>query len=213
MQERTVETLLIATGNHSKFEEMGEEFRELGLSVTLPEREGFELTRPESGRTYHENARIKAEEGFEKSQLPSLADDSGLEVDHLDGSPGVKSDRWLGADASATEKNRALLEKLDGVPTSRRTARFICTMVLFTEKGEHLKSTGTCEGRIAEEPRGTGGFGYDPVFEVEDADWQTFAEVDATVKNWISHRALALNELISRMKSEGLLPQRNPSKG
>lgn len=194
--------LLISTGNESKVEEIGQELRELGIEVTSPEREGFTLDRPESGSNYHENARIKADEGYEKSGLPSLADDSGLEVDHLDGKPGIRSDRWGPEGAGAEEKNRLLLEKLEGVPTEKRTARFVCSIVLVDGDGEQYHTQGICEGRIAEQPSGEEGFGYDPVFEVEQADWKTFAEVDSSVKNWISHRALALNELISRLRSE-----------
>lgn len=197
-----IDRLLIATGNPSKVEEIGEELREIGVAVTSPDEEGFELTRPESGSTYHENARIKAEEGYDKSGLASLADDSGLEVDALDGRPGVRSDRWGPEGATAEEKNRLLLEKLEGVPREERSARFVCSIVLFDGDGERYHTRGICEGRIAEEPSGSEGFGYDPVFEVERADGKTFAELDASVKNWISHRALALNELISRLRSE-----------
>jgi XTP/dITP diphosphohydrolase len=194
--------ILIATGNESKVDEIGQELRDIGIEVTSPEREGFSLTRPESGSTYHENARIKAEEGYDKSGLPSLADDSGLEVDALDGRPGIRSDRWGPEGATPEEKNQLLLEKLKGIPTEERTARFVCSIVLFDQQGERYQTKGVCEGRIAEEPSGHEGFGYDPVFEVEQADWKTFAEVDASVKNWISHRARALNELISRLRSE-----------
>jgi XTP/dITP diphosphohydrolase len=201
-----VKTLLLATGNSGKVEEIGGEFHELGIEVTSPGQENFQLERPEAGQTYHENASIKAQEGYEKSSLPSLADDSGLEVDALDGQPGIHSDRWGGEDASDKATNQKLLDKLDGIPPEERTARFICAMVLYDESGERIVTRGVCEGRIAQVPRGENGFGYDPVFEVKEADWATFAELDPTIKEWISHRAKALNELISRMRSNGLLP-------
>lgn len=197
--------LLIATGNDSKVDEIAHELEPYDLNVTSPGQRGFGLNRPESGRTYHENARIKAEEGYDKSGLPSLADDSGLEVDGLDGKPGVKSDRWAGEDATTEDKIQKLLNELDGVADGDRTARFVCSMVLFDETGERLHTRGSCEGRIANEPTGDGGFGYDPIFEVKRADFNTFAELDESVKQWLSHRAIALNEMISRMKSEELL--------
>jgi XTP/dITP diphosphohydrolase len=209
MSDEPYHKILIASGNDGKIKEMGDEFRELGVSVTSPKTEGFSLERPEAGVTYHDNARIKAEEAFEKSKIPSLADDSGLEVDFLNGKPGVHSDRWGGPNYTADDKNSLLLEKLDGTPPEKRTARFVCTMVLFDNEGEHLRTSGVCEGRIATEPRGEGGFGYDPVFEVQEAGWKTFAELDKTVKQWLSHRAIALNEMISLMKQERLIPKLN----
>ncbi len=200
-----IERLLVATGNSSKVDEIADEFREFGIPVTSPAEEGMELERPESGKTYHENARIKAEEGYDKTNLPSLADDSGLEVDALDGRPGIRSDRWAGPDATDAEKNKYLLEKLRDVPIEDRTARFVCEMVLFDDSGEHLHTRGVCEGRIARESSGEEGFGYDPLFRVEQAEDKTFAELDPTVKNWISHRARALNEMISLLREEDLL--------
>lgn len=204
--------LLIATGNEHKFEEVGDEFRELGITPLSLNDVGISLDRPESGQNYHENALIKAQEAFDKAGEPSLADDSGLEVDALDGAPGVRSDRWAGENADAKEKNDLLLEKLDGVPTEDRTARYVCEMVLVDETGERLRSRGVCEGRIAKSPSGDGGFGYDPIFEVREKNWRTFGELPSDVKLWISHRARALNEMISLMKDEGLLPERRDAR-
>jgi XTP/dITP diphosphohydrolase len=201
-----IDRLLVATGNPSKVEEIADEFREFGTDVTSPEKEGLELERPESGKNYHENARIKAEEGYDKTGLPSLADDSGLEVEALDGRPGIRSDRWAGIDANADEKNEYLLEKLEDVPPEERTARFVCEMVLFDDTGERLHTRGVCEGSIAREPSGDQGFGYDPLFRVKQAEDKTFAELGSAVKNWISHRARALNELISLLREQNLLP-------
>lgn len=197
-----IDRLLIATGNENKFNEMQKEFQELGIECIFPANIDIELERPEVGETYHENARIKAEEGYDKIGLPSLADDSGLEVDALDGAPGVYSDRWAGDNADASDRNQLLLEKLQGVKTPERTARFICEMVLFDESGERIKTRGVCEGRIAKEPSGDRGFGYDPVFEVKEAEWKTFASLNPEVKQWISHRALALNQMISYLRDE-----------
>lgn len=206
--------LLIATGNPHKFEEIGDEFRELGITPVSLDDIGIRLERPEAGSTYHENARIKAEEAYEKTTVESLADDSGLEVDALDGAPGVRSDRWAGDDATAEDKNNFLLEKLEGVSLEDRTARYVCEMVLVDGTGERLRSRGVCEGRIALEPSGEEGFGYDPIFQVEQRNWETFGSLPAEVKGWISHRAVALNEMISLMKDQDLLPDHegvNPS--
>ena len=195
-----MQTLLIATGNPGKFEEISEELDEIGVeAVSLEERE-IELERPESGKSYYENARIKADEGYEKSGLPTLADDSGIEVDALDGDPGIHSDRWAG-DVSAEERNQELLSRLNGVSESERTARFLCDMVLVDQNQEQFHTRGVCEGTIARKPRGEGGFGYDPIFEINAEDGRTFAEVAPRVKRWVSHRGKALNKMISLISS------------
>jgi len=198
----SVQTLLIATGNPGKYEEISEELDEIGVeAVSLADR-GIELKRPEAGKTYHENARIKADEGHEKSGLPALADDSGLEVDALDGEPGIYSDRWAG-DVTAEERNQKLLSRLQGVSESKRTARFVCDMVLVEEGEEKFHARGVCQGMIARKPRGEGGFGYDPIFEIDAEDGRTFAEVAPRVKRWVSHRGKALNKMISLISSAG----------
>ena len=192
--------ILLATGNRNKYREIKKELSEIGIETLFPADEGIELERPESGDTYLENARIKADEGFEKSGLPSLADDSGLEVDALDGAPGIYSDRWAGEDLTCEQKNKYLLEKLEDVPEEERTARFICEMTLVDDSEQLFSTRGVCEGRIASAPRGERGFGYDPVFEVKQADFKTFGELPPRTKNWISHRALALNRMISLIR-------------
>lgn len=192
--------LLIATSNSGKFREMSEEFSEVGIEAVSLDEEDLRLERPEAGDNYHENARIKADEGHEKSGLPTLADDSGLEVDALDGAPGIHSDRWAGNDVAPEERNQKLLDKLEGIPAEQRTARFVCNMVLVEDGEERFVSEGTCEGRIAESPRGDHGFGYDPIFEVKEKDWKTFGELAPRVKQWMSHRARALHEMISMME-------------
>ncbi len=194
-----IERLLIATSNLGKYREMAGELEPLGLPVTSLEEEGIALDRPESGDTYRENAAIKAREGFEKSRLPSLADDSGLEVDALGGEPGVYSDRWAG-DVTANERNRLLLERLEEASGEERTARFVCEMVLVDEDEVRFGTRGVCEGRIAEEPRGDRGFGYDPIFEVEEREFRTFGELGSDVKRTVSHRARALEAMIEELK-------------
>lgn len=155
---------------------------ELGLPWPEPE---------ETGETFEENARIKATFAHEHFGMPALADDSGLEVDALDGEPGVRSSRYAGPCASDEENNRRLLLALQDVPDAERTARFRCTMVFVDESGCEIIATGTCEGRIGFEPKGEGGFGYDPLFLPDEAPGRTMAELSPEEKDRISHRGRA----------------------
>ncbi len=149
----------------------------------------------ETGATFEENARIKAMEARERFALAALADDSGLEVDPLDGEPGVRSSRYAGECATDAENNARLLLALKDVPDADRTARFRCVIVFIDEDGSELVATGTCEGKIAHEPRGDKGFGYDPLFEPDATPGRRMAELDTAEKNAISHRGAALRNL------------------
>ena len=194
------EKLVVATGNLHKFKEISARLKETPTEAISLRSKGVSLERPEAGENYFENAKIKADEAFEKLQLPALADDSGLEVDALGGAPGIYSDRWVGTDADASMRNKKLLEKLEGRPVVRRGARYICEMVVVDKTGLKYHTRGICEGRIAQSPRGGSGFGYDPIFEVEAAAWETFGELSDQVKSRISHRAIALNKLLSQLR-------------
>lgn len=155
----------------------------------------------EDGETYVENAIKKATQISEYTGLPTLADDSGLEVDALDGAPGIHSARYAGEGASDAERVQKLLEALKDVSEPQRTARFQCT-VAIVEPGEKSRvAVGVCEGQIIREPRGTHGFGYDPVFMPSGYD-QTFAELGDEVKNQISHRAKAF-AMVKKLLSDG----------
>ena len=145
----------------------------------------------EEGASYEENALEKARHYFALTGVPALADDSGLEVDHLAGKPGVRSARFAGETASYTQKNEVVLALLAGVPVEKRGARFVCAIAYVDARGDSYVVTGECEGRINEAIRGSSGFGYDPIFVPEGFD-QTFGELGETVKNRISHRAKAL---------------------
>lgn len=195
-----IDHVLIATSNQGKYREMAEDLEEIGLETSSLDDHGISLERPEKGQTYHENARIKADEAHQKTGVPSLAEDSGIEVDALDGRPGIRSDRWAG-DATPEEKNELLLQRLEETDSADRVARYVSDMVLVAEGEEILHTQGTCEGRIAGEPRGDGGFGYDPIFEVSIRDNRTFGELGQAVKESISHRARALNKLISYLQN------------
>jgi XTP/dITP diphosphohydrolase len=146
----------------------------------------------EDRETYQDNALKKASEIAEFTGQRTLADDSGLEVDALDGAPGVYSARYAGENASDADRIHKLLEALKETPDSQRTARFVCAVAIAAPNGESQTVVGVCEGRIIHVPRGTHGFGYDPVF-IPDGYEQTFAELGDAVKNRISHRARALN--------------------
>jgi XTP/dITP diphosphohydrolase len=161
----------------------------------------------ESGDTYLENALLKARTLARFSGKAVIADDSGIEIDALDGAPGVRSARFAGPRATDEENNSRMEELLRDVPPERRTARYRCVAVLVTPEGDELAAEGTCEGRIALSPRGTGGFGYDPWF-VPAGQEQSFGELPADLKHSISHRGKALRALAEKMTDQGILRKR-----
>jgi XTP/dITP diphosphohydrolase len=189
-----VGVLLVATGNPDK----GREIVRLlgGLPVELRTLSDVpDLSLPEeTGATLEENAILKARAAFEATGLPSVAEDTGLEVEALGGLPGVRSARYAGEDASYADNVRKLLRELAGVEESRRGARFVCVVALYRGDGRILLFTGAAEGRILEAPRGSGGFGYDPVF-YSLAARRTFAEMTPEEKARYSHRGAALRKL------------------
>jgi XTP/dITP diphosphohydrolase len=193
-EERTLKRILVATSNPGKVREYEELLASLSvpLEITFPAQEGLFMEAEESGESFEENARIKALAFSRASGLLTLADDSGLEVDALDGAPGVRSARYAGPDASDTDRYRKLLEALREVGPGKRGARFRCVVALAQPDGAVYTATGTCEGHIAFAPRGAHGFGYDPVFVVEGYGGQTMAELAPDEKNRISHRARAV---------------------
>lgn len=189
--------LLIATNNPGKVREYEELLQDLhGVELTFPAQEGLNLEVEESGETFEENARLKAVAHARASGLPTLADDSGLEVDALDGAPGVRSARYAGPGASDVDRYRRLLAALAGVPAGRRSARFRCVVALALPEGSVHTAEGTCEGEIGHDPRGEFGFGYDPVFIVAGQERRTMAELEPEVKNRISHRARAVQAML-----------------
>lgn len=149
---------------------------------------------PETGSTFEENAAMKAEWVFSRKRTWTLADDSGLEVDALSGEPGVYSSRYAGEDQDNEKNIQKLLENLDGVASAQRSARFRCAMVLLGPDIDRCTVGGVCEGAITFTPRGSGGFGYDPIF-IPEGYARTFAEMDRAEKNSISHRGKALSAL------------------
>ncbi len=182
--------LLVATNNPGKVAEFRQLLEGCGWDVVTPAELGLSVQIEESGQTYAENATIKAVEYARVSGLVALADDSGLEVDALNGRPGVLSARYAGPDRTDEERVRALLKELRNVPDERRTARFRAVIAIAEPAGRVTLVEGAVEGRIAAEPRGENGFGYDPVFLLPQRDLTT-AELPADEKNLISHRGVA----------------------
>lgn len=182
--------LLLATNNPGKLKEMSVLLSELALEVTTPLEQGIHLEVDESGKTFEANAKLKAEAFSSFSGLMSLSDDSGLEVDVLKGEPGVMSARYAGPNASDQDRVQYLLDKLKGIPLGRRSARFRCVMAI-SRPGEEVEIfEGVCEGVIGEEPKGSGGFGYDPIFYIPSLG-VNMAELSIENKNSISHRGIA----------------------
>ncbi len=197
--------LVIATNNHGKLDELRELLRGVNVEVlSLKDVSRKPIVVVEDGETFEHNAIKKAREVAAATMMLTLADDSGLEVDALGGAPGVRSARFAGERATDAENNAALLSALDdleadtlGARTSEYTARFRCVLALvdpFLRDGEPFVVEGTCAGKITRTPRGSGGFGYDPLFLVDGTD-KTMAELNEAEKNTLSHRARATQKL------------------
>jgi XTP/dITP diphosphohydrolase len=181
----------LASRNPGKVREVAAIYAALGAEIVGLDRWPALGALPEDGDTYAENAASKALTVAQATGTPAIADDSGVEIDALRGAPGVRSARFLGEAASDAERNAAVLECLAGLPAARRTARYRAVIALATPDGLVGTFEGVCEGVIADRPRGSGGFGYDPIFEIA-GDGRTMAEVPLEVKNRISHRSRAL---------------------
>jgi len=191
--------ILLATNNKGKVRELaellkGEEVQILSLS-DKPEIKEVE----ETGKTFVENALLKARTVCATAKMITLADDSGLEVDALNGAPGVYSARYAGEPKSDWRNIEKLLADLQNVPEPLRTARFRCCLAIVTPEGEEVLTEGTVEGQILFEPRGTGGFGYDPIFYLPEYG-KTMAELEMEEKNRISHRAQAFRKAVPILK-------------
>lgn len=196
--------IVIATGNAAKLREINALLAGCGIEA-LPQSAFGIVAPPEDGATFVANALIKARHAARVSGLPAIADDSGLEVDALGGRPGVLSARYAGEAGDAAANNAKLVEELAGVPQGGRGARYRCAMVFVRDAGDPqpLVCEASWEGRIGATPRGTGGFGYDPLFEVA-GDVRTAAEMPAAEKNQASHRGQALRALIAALKGIGV---------
>jgi XTP/dITP diphosphohydrolase len=196
--------IVLATGNRDKVRELRHALD--GLNVELLTRDDFPGIPEtiEDGSTLDANALKKAREIGAATGLTAMADDTGLEVDALDGEPGVYSSRFAGPDASYADNVNLLLERMRDVPENERGARFRCVIALVEPMGAEILVEGICEGRILTAPRGDGGFGYDPVFFVP-SHGKTFAEMTVAEKDGISHRGLAMAKMRKLLEERFLL--------
>lgn len=187
--------IVFATGNADKMKEIRMILADMGMEILSMKEAGVRADIVEDGSTFEENAMIKAKEIAKL--LPEdivLADDSGLEIDYLNKEPGVYSARYMGEDTSYDIKNRNLIERLDGVPKEQRSARFVCAIAAVLPDGTTRATRGTIEGYIGWEPAGENGFGYDPIFYVDEFGCST-AQLSPEEKNKVSHRGNALRAM------------------
>lgn len=196
--------ILIATKNIGKVKEFQSMFEDLGHEIlSLTDIEGSPDVE-ETGTTFEENAILKAETISHQMNIPVIADDSGLEIDALEGKPGVYSARYAGLQKSDEDNMSKVLAELQDVPDTQRSARFVCALAFAMPNKKTIVVKGECEGKILREKRGSEGFGYDPIFYVPHLD-RSMAELAKEEKNKISHRAVALKELKSLINEEDLL--------
>jgi XTP/dITP diphosphohydrolase len=198
--------LLLATRARHKARELAELLDLPGITLVTPDDVGVEGEPVEDADSFHGNAEIKVRFYAARSGLPTLADDSGLEVDALDGRPGVTTRRYAGPDATDAQNNARLLDELDGVPPDRRAARYVCVLAYLDPVApgarEPVFREGTFEGRIAGSSRGTGGFGYDPIFEPasEPPGGRTVGQMSAREKHELSHRGKAARAMAEHLR-------------
>ncbi len=196
--------LIFATGNEDKMKEIREILGDLPVEILSMKEAGVSAEVEENGTSFEENALIKARAICKLAKEMVLADDSGLEIDYLNKEPGIYSARYMGEDTSYRIKNQNLIDRLEGVPDEKRTARFVCAIAAVFPDGRELVVRGTIEGRIGYEERGENGFGYDPIFYLPDRDIST-AQLSREEKNSISHRGNALRKMKELLEREEVL--------
>ena len=194
---------VLASKNPHKLAEIQTILSGLGVEVVMESELGLDIDVDETGTTFEENSRLKAEAVMRAANMPAVADDSGLMVDALDGAPGVHSARYgpKGHDGTDDERIAFLLENMKEVPEAARTAKFVCVITCLWPDGREIVARGECPGRILYEKHGAGGFGYDPLFYVPEYEC-TFGELAPEVKNRISHRARAFGRLRDVLKDK-----------
>ena len=193
--------LLLASSNENKKREFNQILKKVGFNVITPDDINLDISGiVEDADTFKGNAFIKADYLRKKTSLPVIADDSGLVVDALSGEPGVYSARYAGPDKNNEDNIRKLLKNLEGVEQDKRTAHFVCALCMIFPNGEKIEVQGEVSGKITFEKRGESGFGYDPIFLYDDN--KTFAQMSSDEKNEISHRKVALNKLLEKLKEK-----------
>ena len=193
--------IILATNNENKVREISEMLSGGDIKVISLKEAGIKKDVEETGETFKENAAIKAREICRMINEPVLADDSGLEVDYLDGAPGIYSSRFMGEDTPYSEKNRAIIEKLEDAKEEERGAAFRCVMALVFPDGREYYTEGKMPGVIAKEPEGENGFGYDPILFLPEYG-KTSAQLKSEEKNAISHRGEALRKMVEIIRRE-----------
>ncbi|MCM1092094.1 MAG: XTP/dITP diphosphatase [Butyrivibrio sp.] len=194
MSEQKYDKIIFATGNEGKMKEIRMILADMGREILSMKEAGIALDIVEDGASYEENAMIKARAvaaAAQEKRVLVLADDSGLEIDYLNGEPGIYSARYLGEETPYSIKNAKLIERLSGVPDDERTARFVCAIAAVLPDGTERTARAAIEGRIGYEEKGSHGFGYDPIFYVPEFG-RTTAELTEEEKNQVSHRGKAL---------------------
>ncbi len=192
--------LIIATNNEGKLREFGKLLQPFGFEVISMRQAGFSEDIIEDGETFEENAHIKARAVYEATGLPTMADDSGLEIDFLNGAPGIYSARYAGENATDYERCEKVLQEMRDVAQPLRDARFVCAIYFIYNEDDEYSVRGTVEGYIGEERKGENGFGYDPIFMLNEDD--SMATIDEDEKNRISHRAMAFEKLSNILKEK-----------
>lgn len=192
--ESMMKRIIFATGNANKMKEIREILSDLGMEILSMKEAGIQVNIEENGTTFEENAMLKARAIAAVTDDLVLADDSGLEIDYLNKEPGIYSARYMGEDTPYEVKNQALLERLSGVEKEKRTARFVCAIAAVLPDKREYTVRRTIEGYIGEKPAGENGFGYDPIFYVEEYNCST-AELSSEKKNELSHRGKALRAM------------------
>ena len=195
-----IEKMIFATGNEGKMREVRMILGDLGAEILSLKEAGIQAEAEENGTTFEENAVIKAKEIMEKTGALVLADDSGLEVDALNGEPGIYSARYMGHETSYHIKNKNLIERLEGKTGEERSARFVCAIAACFPDGRVLTTRGTMEGQIGYEEKGENGFGYDPIFYLPE--YQCYSgELPLEDKNKLSHRGKALRLMKEQLEA------------
>lgn len=190
--------LIIASNNEGKIKEYKEILEPFGYDVISQKEAGIDIEIPETGTSYRENALLKAEGIYKLTKKAVLSDDSGLSIDFLNGGPGLYSARFK-PELSQEEKNQYILNEMKD--TDNRKAKFVCSICFIFENGEKIEVQGICSGKISRKIEGERGFGYDPIF-IPDGYDKTFSDIGQEEKNKISHRAIAIKELIEKLKNK-----------
>ena len=191
--------IILASNNKGKIAEVKEILKYMNVEVISMKEAGLDVDIEENGITFEENALIKAEAIMKMTGEITIADDSGLEVDYLNKEPGIYSARYMGHDTSYDIKNNAIIQRLDGVKGTDRSAWFVCAMAVVFPDGKNIIARGTMEGLIADKPMGENGFGYDPIMYLPEYQ-KTSAQLSSEEKNKISHRGKALEKLKTQLQ-------------